>query len=88
MAPCIKFFKWYCDLPFFSVLVITQQVYNKKYNKEDFLKDQKSFVFVAVILQNRQKYESTFAYGCSNYRHKRCLSKGNGTQEILISSGT
>lgn len=50
MAPCIKFFKWYCDLPFFSVLVITQQVYNKKYNKEDFLKDQKSFVFVAVIL--------------------------------------
>lgn len=50
MAPCIKFIKWYCDLPFFSVLVITQQVYNKKYNKEDFLKDQKSFVFVAVIL--------------------------------------
>lgn len=50
MAPYIKFFNGIVICHFSLVLVIAQQVYNKKYNKEDLLKDQKSFVFVAVIL--------------------------------------
>ena len=39
MAPCIKFFNGIVICHFSLVLVIAQQVYNKKYNKEDFLKD-------------------------------------------------
>ena len=61
MAPCIKFFNGIVICHFSLVLVIAQQVYNKKYNKEYLIKDQNSFVFVAVILYNIQKYESTFA---------------------------